>query len=195
MWTNETRADRRWAATLVGLVLIAAACTSSGAGASSAAPAAGSAAPEASADATAAALPTDRYSGGEDDYGSPASPPAASADTGGGAGFEVAIAEWVDGQFLTGVDGMTLYTFKNDSANTSVCDGDCATNWPPATVAAGASATAGPGVTGALTTFARSDGSMQLAYDGAPLYYFAGDSAAGDMNGHGQGQVWFVATP
>ena len=50
-------------------------------------------------------------------------------------------------------------------------------------------------MTGALTTFARPDGSMQVAYKGAPLYYYAGDSAAGDTNGQGVGGNWFVAAP
>jgi predicted lipoprotein with Yx(FWY)xxD motif len=36
---------------------------------------------------------------------------------------------------------------------------------------------------------------MQVAYDGAPLYYYAGDTAAGDTKGQGMGEVWFIATP
>ena len=34
---------------------------------------------------------------------------------------------------LTGPNGMTLYTFDNDKAGSgkSVCNGPCATNWPP----------------------------------------------------------------
>ncbi len=50
-------------------------------------------------------------------------------------------------------------------------------------------------MTGTLTTFARADGSQQVAYNGEPLYYFTGDTAPGDANGEGVGGVWFIATP
>lgn len=41
-------------------------------------------------------------------------------------------AEPVNG-VLVGPNGMTLYTFDNDKAGSakSVCNGPCATNWPP----------------------------------------------------------------
>ena len=51
------------------------------------------------------------------------------------------------------------------------------------------------GVSGALTTFARPDGSMQLALNGMPLYYYAKDTKAGDTTGEGVGGEWFVARP
>ena len=37
------------------------------------------------------------------------------------------------GGVLTGDNGMTLYTFDRDTAGSgkSVCNGPCATNWPP----------------------------------------------------------------
>jgi predicted lipoprotein with Yx(FWY)xxD motif len=98
------------------------------------------------------------------------------------------------GTFLTGPDGKTLYFFANDTApGASVCEGDCVTNWPLFTVDAGAALAAGEGVTGVLATFTRADGTTQVSYDGRPLYYFAGDQAAGDTNGQGRGDVWFVA--
>ena len=70
----------------------------------------------------------------------------------------------------------------------------CAATWPPFVVASGAP-TAGTGVTGALTTFARADGAMQVAINGLPLYYYAADTKAGDTTGQGVGGKWFVASP
>ena len=98
------------------------------------------------------------------------------------------------GTFLTGEDGKTLYYFAKDTApGASVCEGDCVTNWPLFTIEADETLAAGDGVTGVLASFPRADGTMQVSYDGRPLYYFAGDSAAGDTNGQGKGDVWFVA--
>ena len=50
-------------------------------------------------------------------------------------------------------------------------------------------------MTGSLTTFARPDGTMQVAINGIPLYYFAGDTKAGDTTGQGKSGKWFVASP
>lgn len=98
--------------------------------------------------------------------------------------------------FLTGEDGKTLYIFKKDTTpGKSSCNGDCATNWPPFVLAAGDSFKAGDGVTGALATIKRDDGTDQVTYKGAPLYYFAGDTASGQTNGQNVGTVWFVANP
>jgi predicted lipoprotein with Yx(FWY)xxD motif len=99
------------------------------------------------------------------------------------------------GAYLTGQNGMTLYIFKNDTPDTSSCTGTCATNWPALTVASG-TAIAGP--TGAVGTFSlitRPEGTMQVAYDHQPLYYYAGDSAAGDTTGEGFSGKWYVAPP
>ena len=43
--------------------------------------------------------------------------------------------------------------------------------------------------------FTRSDGGKQVAYNGRPLYFFAGDTAPGDTKGQGLNDVWFVAAP
>ena len=43
-----------------------------------------------------------------------------------------------------------------------------------------------------LTTVERTDGTMQVKYGDWPLYYFANDAAAGDTNGQGINDVWFV---
>ena len=122
-------------------------------------------------------------------------PSAAASTTAGGETYTVATASGTVGVYLTGEDGKTLYTFTPDSAGTSTCTDACAAKWPPFTVAADDTLKAGDGVTGALTTFARADGSMQVAYGGKPLYYYAADSKAGDTTGQGVGGKWFVATP
>jgi hypothetical protein len=44
-----------------------------------------------------------------------------------------------------------------------------------------------------LATFTRSDGMLQVTANGMPLYYFAGDNAATDINGQGKNGVWFLA--
>jgi predicted lipoprotein with Yx(FWY)xxD motif len=94
------------------------------------------------------------------------------------------------GAILTDADGLTIYFFANDTEGTSTCEGDCLANWPA--VEAEDSPTAGEGVTAELGTIERSDGTRQLTVNGFPAYYFAGDAAAGDVNGQGVGDVWWV---
>jgi predicted lipoprotein with Yx(FWY)xxD motif len=97
------------------------------------------------------------------------------------------------GAFLTDTNGMTVYLFTKDTtANESVCEGDCARNWPPVP-AEGLSLP--EGVPGELSTIDRADGTKQASYNGIPLYLFAGDKAAGDITGEGVGGVWFVVAP
>jgi predicted lipoprotein with Yx(FWY)xxD motif len=97
------------------------------------------------------------------------------------------------GNYLVDDKGMTLYVFKNDTAGTSACNGNCATIWPP--LSAQAAPTGGTGVTGAFGLLTRSDGSQQVTYNNLPLYYFSGDKNPGDTNGQGVGGVWKVAAP
>ena len=83
-------------------------------------------------------------------------------------------------------NGMTLYTFDKDVANsgTSACTGGCIAKWPALTVPAGSTPTAASGITGKLGTITRADdGTLQVTYNGKPLYFFSGDKAAGDSNG------------
>jgi predicted lipoprotein with Yx(FWY)xxD motif len=96
------------------------------------------------------------------------------------------------GKILVDSQGMTLYTFKNDTSGKSNCTGGCATLWPPLTVTNGASPTAAPGITGTLGVIKRADGSQQVTYNGAPLYTFSGDTKPGDTTGQGFKQLWYV---
>ena len=85
--------------------------------------------------------------------------------------------------------GFTLYSFDKDASGKSNCNGGCAAAWPPAIAPAGA------GASGDFTVVARDDGARQWAYRGMPLYRFAGDGKAGDVNGDDQGKVWHAIRP
>jgi predicted lipoprotein with Yx(FWY)xxD motif len=97
------------------------------------------------------------------------------------------------GSFLVDAEGMTLYLFTKDTPNTSVCYDKCATAWPPL-LTTGAPA-AGDGVDASkLGTTTRKDGSVQVTYNGWPLYYYEKDKAAGDVTGQDVGSVWYVVS-
>jgi predicted lipoprotein with Yx(FWY)xxD motif len=92
---------------------------------------------------------------------------------------------------LVGPNGMTLYTFDKDTADSgkSVCNGPCATNWPPLMAAEGDKAAAG------YSIITRDDGKKQWAIKGKPLYYWVKDTKPGDQTGDGFNKVWQVAKP
>ena len=46
-----------------------------------------------------------------------------------------------------------------------------------------------------LGTLTRDDGTVQVTYNGWPLYHFSGDTAPGDTNGQGLEGVWFLVSP
>ena len=61
------------------------------------------------------------------------------------------------------------------------------------TVSPGNTAAAGDGVPGVVGLISGTDGSTQVTYDGRPLYYWQGDEEAGQTNGHGVNDIWWVA--
>ena len=92
---------------------------------------------------------------------------------------------------LTNAAGMTLYTFDKDTAGNgkSVCNGPCATSWPPL------AATATDKASGDYTIVTRDDGAKQWAFKGKPLYLWVNDKKPGDKTGDGVGGVWKTAKP
>jgi predicted lipoprotein with Yx(FWY)xxD motif len=124
----------------------------------------------------------------------PAGPTTQAASSTGGAAAPLAVRTTALGDILAGKDGLTLYGFTNDVEAKSTCEGVCAEAWPPVTVSA--NWTPGPGLdSGIFATAPRSDGTLQLVAGKWPLYYYTGDVAAGDVNGQGSGDVWFVVAP
>jgi predicted lipoprotein with Yx(FWY)xxD motif len=99
------------------------------------------------------------------------------------------------GEFLVAANGMTLYTFANDEPGLSNCYDQCAQNWPPLLADEGQTSVAGDGVSGELATTERTDNTLQVTYNGLPLYFWVNDTNPGDTTGHGVGDVWFVAVP
>lgn len=97
----------------------------------------------------------------------------------------------VAGGMLVGPNQMTLYTFDRDTAGSgkSVCNGPCATNWPP--FMAGASDKA----MGDYSIVTRDDGAKQWAFKGKPLYYWVRDSKPGDKTGDGFNNAWRIVKP
>jgi len=87
------------------------------------------------------------------------------------------------GTYLVASNGMTLYQYSKDTAGVSNCTGSCATAWPPYTVSASTSLTGGTDVSGSISTITRTDGSVQVEYNGKPLYFWQGDSQSGDATG------------
>lgn len=96
-------------------------------------------------------------------------------------------------QMLVNAKGMTLYVFALDKPGKSACYGQCARYWPPLLVPAGVTVPATmAGLSGKWSVARRTDGTRQLAYEGAPLYTFAMDKKPGDMNGQGVLSSWWV---
>ena len=131
--------------------------------------------------------------------------PAAETPTGGvlvTGEATINVDESTDfGTILVDGEGMSLYVFMADTQNsgTSTCGDDdgCATDWPP--LVSQGSPVAGDGVDATLVgTITRDDGSMQVTYNGWPLYTFSEDEAPGDTNGQGVeefGGLWFLVSP
>jgi len=105
------------------------------------------------------------------------------------------------GPILVDGEGFSLYLFMADTqdSGTSTCGDDdgCATEWPP--LVSQGSPVAGDGVDATLLgTITRDDGSLQVTYNGWPLYLFHEDEAPGDTNGQGLnefGGLWYLVTP
>jgi len=108
-----------------------------------------------------------------------------------GYGMRAASPAMFSGDMLTGSNGMTLYVFDKDAAGSgrSMCNGPCATNWPPLFAMADDTAS------GDYSIVNRDDGKKQWAFKGKPLYFWAKDQKPGDQTGQGVNNVWQVAKP
>jgi len=111
------------------------------------------------------------------------------------AGVSLALADTKLGKVIVDGQGMTLYMFTpdEDAGGKPTCVDQCASNWPALKADDAASVSAGTGLDATkITVVDRTDGGKQVKYGEYPLYYFAKDSAAGDVNGQGVAGKWYV---
>ena len=123
-------------------------------------------------------------------YGGTPTTAAAPTTSVAAASGVVKVAQTSLGSVLVDDKGRTLYVFLRDEKNKSNCTGGCLNTWPPYTVTA---VSGGAGIDASLLgSIDTADGKKQLTISGAPLYYFSGDTAAGDTKGQGVGGNWYV---
>jgi predicted lipoprotein with Yx(FWY)xxD motif len=138
---------------------------------------------------------------GSNDSGSGGSGSGGGGYGGGGTApsgvTTVAAASSNLGMILVDGSGRTLYLFAKDQPDQSACSGACAAAWP--VDQSSGTPKAGSGVKASLLgTIKRSDNTTQVTYNHHPLYYYSGDSQAGQQNGQGLnafGAKWFAVTP
>ncbi|HVD37347.1 MAG TPA: hypothetical protein VNC15_00785 [Solirubrobacterales bacterium] len=121
-----------------------------------------------------------------------------STETSGGNDGIVSAAKVGDlGTILVDSKGRTLYDFHKDKGSTSACYGACAGAWPPL-LTEGNPQAQGPADRSMLGTAKRKDGTLQVTYNGWPLYTYVGDQKPGEANGNDIDQFgaeWYALQP
>jgi len=133
------------------------------------------------------------YGGG----GSTTSSDETSAASGGTGGIVSAAQVGDLGTILVTSEGLTLYDFHKDEEGTSACYGACASAWPPL-LTEGNPQAQGAADRSMLGTTKRKDGTVQVTYNGRPLYTYVGDKAPGEANGNDIDQFgaeWYALQP
>ena len=80
-----------------------------------------------------------------------------------------------NGQYLADNTGRAVYMLEGDAE----CIGDCLAAWPPVVVTTSTPVVATGLQSGLVSTVERDDGTLQLTYNGHPLYYYSRDTGAG----------------
>jgi predicted lipoprotein with Yx(FWY)xxD motif len=140
-----------------------------------------------------AACGSSGYSSGTTGSTASATQPAATTGAAAKAVVVKTAANPTFGTILVNGEGMTLYALSAERAGKFICTSNsgCLGIWHPLTVSAGA---APSGSVGSLGTVKRPEGTVQVTYNGEPLYTFAQDHQAGEASGEGVKDVgtWSV---
>ena len=164
---------------LSAVAILAAACSST-----SSSSAAGSTTTSPKATAPASAAPSSTVSGS-----------TVSGSTVSGSTLALKTVQGSAGIWLTNSAGRALYLYSRDKGTTSECYGACAKAWPPLTTTGPVTISGKFTVAKDLGITTRTNGTKQVTYGGHPLYYFAGDTAAGQTKGEGLDGTWFLIGP
>ena len=119
-----------------------------------------------------------------------------SAQAAGGAAARLGVGSTEYGKAVFGPSRKVVYVFGADHGSTSNCYGVCAKAWPPLLTTG--SPLAGAGVEAKLLgTTTRHDGSVQVTYNGHPLYYYSADKVGKVMCQHVNmhGGLWLIVKP
>jgi predicted lipoprotein with Yx(FWY)xxD motif len=119
-----------------------------------------------------------------------------SAQGAGTAAARLRVGSTEYGKAIFGPSGKVVYVFGADRGSTSRCYGVCAAAWPP--VLTTGAPLAGAGVEAKLLgTTKRRDGTVQVTYNGHPLYYYSADAVGKVMCQHANmhGGLWLIIKP
>jgi predicted lipoprotein with Yx(FWY)xxD motif len=119
-----------------------------------------------------------------------------SAQAAPGAAARLSVRSSEYGKTVFGPSGKVAYVFGADRGSTSRCYGVCAKAWPP--LLTSAAPLAGPGIEAKLLgTTKRKDGTLQVTYNGHPLYYYSADKVGKIMCQHANmhGGLWLIIRP
>jgi predicted lipoprotein with Yx(FWY)xxD motif len=113
------------------------------------------------------------------------------------SGTSVGTHKTARGTVLANVRGYSLYMFAKDKqGGKSTCYSQCAKVWPPLLTSTKPVAIKGSGVNSKLLgTTRRTDGKLEVTYNGWPLYRYAPDTNPGDITGEGANQFgakWYL---
>lgn len=122
------------------------------------------------------------------------SSPSGGSSTGGSpsAAVKPASNAQLKQTILVNSQGMTLYHLSGETSGKFICTSSCVAVWHPLAASSGSK----PSGVASLTVVKRPEGGEQLAYKGMPLYTFAEDKSAGEVNGQGFKDVgtWMAVT-